>query len=140
MVDPIKYEKGHYLAFVLSESARAMLLLSFHARFSKVYCHHVTIEFHLTEEKLAAIMKQLGDRVKVYLTGFSRMDNLELATVKVNGSTKRHDGGTYHVTYSLNPPKKPVDSNELLLATGGQPMYPLDSEILLDGELKLVRM
>lgn len=136
----LKYEKGHYLAFVLDENTRAMLLLSFHPRFTKVYCHHVTIEFNLTAEKLEAITKKLGSKVKATLTGFSRNDELQVATVKVNGETKRPDGGTYHLTYSLTPPAKPVDSNRLLTYTNGEPQFPLDSEIVLQGEVKLVKM
>lgn len=136
----MKFEKGHYLAFELSESARGVLLLSFKPKFPKVYAHHITVEFRLTQEKLDKILKDLGPKVKVVLTGFSRSDYLECATVTVNGSTKRPDGGTYHLTYSLTPPKKPVDSNQLLLATGGEPMYPLSSGINVDGELKLLKM
>lgn len=136
----MKFEKGHYLAFVLSDNARSMLLLSFRPKFSKVYVHHVTVEFRLTQEKLDKILQELGDPKKVVLTGFSRSDHLELATVTLNGKTKRPDGGTYHITYSLDPPKKPVDSNQLLLATGGEAMYPMSGGVNIEGELKLVRM
>lgn len=136
----MEFKPGHYLAFKLSDSSRHTLLLSFHAKFSKVYAHHVTIEFNLTEEKLKKMLGELGtSKVKVYVTGFSRMDDIECATIKFNGHTKRPDGGTYHLTYSLNPPKKPVDSNSLLLASAGEPMYPLAREIMLDGEVILIK-
>lgn len=140
MTHALTYQKGHYLAFVLSENARAILLLSFHPRFSKVYAQHVTVEFKLTAEKLEAIKKQFGSRLKVTATGMCRSSVIECVTIRVNGDTRRPDGGTYHLTYSLELPKRPVDSNELLLAFGGQPQYPFDREIVLDGELELVRL
>jgi len=41
-------------------------------------------------------------------------EGLEALVVSVNGSTERPDGKIYHITWSLNEGRKPVESNDLL--------------------------
>jgi hypothetical protein len=36
---------------------------------------------------------------------------VEALVVELNGSTKRPDGNTYHITWSLAEGRKPVESN-----------------------------
>ena len=42
-------------------------------------------------------------------------DGLQALVVSVDGTIRRPDGGTYHITWSLEPDRyKPVDSNTLI--------------------------
>jgi hypothetical protein len=99
-----------YTAYVLTDESREMLLEKFPPKYSEVVAHHVTVEFGVpegTEPPEEAIVKVIGEA--------DSGDGLQALVVSVDGSTRRPDGGTYHITWSLNRDKyKPVDSNELI--------------------------
>ena len=97
-------------------------------------CHHVTIVFNLTEDLLNELTEQLEDP-KVMITSYALGDDVECFTVTVNGNAKRRDGELYHLTHSVEPPAKPVDSNKLLRSGTGI-VQPLNIQIF--GELKLI--
>ena len=100
-----------YTAHVLTPASRMELMLAFEPAYAKIIAHHITIKFGVpveTETPVAADVRVMG----VVDSG----DGLQVLVCEVDGTTKRPDGGTYHITWSLNPDKyKPVDSNELLL-------------------------
>jgi hypothetical protein len=99
-----------YTAYVLTDESREYLLKKFPPKYSKVVAHHVTVEFGVpddTESPEPAAVKVIGEA--------DSGDGLQALVVSVNGSTLRPDGGTYHITWSLEPDRyKPVDSNALL--------------------------
>ena len=49
---------------------------------------------------------------------------VEAMVVQVDGSTERPDGGTYHITWSLEPGRRAVESNDAIRAHGWQPLEP----------------
>lgn len=99
-----------YTAYVLTDEARELLLEKFPPKYSKVIGHHVTVEFGVpegTELPEEALVRVIGEAD----TG----DGLQALVVSIDGSTRRPDGGTYHITWSLEPDRyKPVDSNALI--------------------------
>jgi len=125
---------GHYLAFELSDKCRAELLGVFRPQFSKVICHHVTIEFNVQAEKLKTLVHNLGDNPQVLVVGKAEGNGIECLAVSINGETQRPDGSFYHVTLSLNAPHKPVESNTLKDKVN-HCMHPMK----LEGAFKLLK-
>lgn len=136
-VKNLEFKPGCYLAFVLSEASRAELMQLCPPAFEKVYCHHVTIDFKINPERFASIKTALGDYPKVEVTGLARNSSIECFTVKINNYPLHIDGGYYHVTHSLTPPAKPVDSNKLLVDLGGRANR--EFHVDLTGKFEFVR-
>jgi len=49
---------------------------------------------------------------------------VQALVIRIEGSTRRPDGGTYHITWSLAPGRRPVESNEVIAARGWSPVDP----------------
>jgi hypothetical protein len=47
---------------------------------------------------------------------------VEALVVALGGSTDRPTGGTYHITWSLEPNRKPVESNDVIATCGWRPV------------------
>ena len=135
----LDFVPGTYLAFKLSDKCRADLIGMFKPSFSKVVCHHVTIEFNLTREKLDTFNEQMTksenhDGNFVNAIGIARGKGIEAIAVSINDHRDRADGSFYHVTLSLEPPHKPVESNTLR-----DKISLIRGKILLDGEFVLLK-
>lgn len=141
----LEFKPGHYLAFELSDKSRANLLALFSPRFSKVIAHHVTIEFNLTKENFDKYKRMLEPTPKVSAYGYAKGDGIECVAIAISGpniqnDTDRADGSFYHVTLSLDPPHKPVESNKLkdkvvLISS----MFRSVASLGLSGEFKLLK-
>lgn len=127
-----EFKLGTYLAFKLSDKCRADLLKVFTPKFSKVICHHVTIDFNPTVEKLKEFSAVLQDPFKILVFGSGVGDGIECLAVSINGKTIRSDGSFYHVTLSLEPPHKPVESNTLIKS------IRMCKKVVLDGTFELL--
>lgn len=124
--------KDHYLAWVLTEGSRRILLDRFPPRFSQILCHHITVQYDLTEDILwEAENCHAGARVQV--VAHVSDASLECLVVSIGGATTRKDGSTYHITHSLENPRRPVDSNALLRASGFTPSFeePVEAVLML---------
>jgi hypothetical protein len=140
-----EFKPGHYLAFELSDKSRANALALFTPRFSKVICHHVTIEFNLTKDNFEKYKRMLTPTPVVTAYGYAKGDGIEALAVAISGpnvenETDRVDGSFYHVTLSLDPPHKPVESNKLkdkvvLISS----MFRSVASLTLAGEFKLLK-
>lgn len=124
--------KNQYLAFVLSGETRDRLRAIFPPKFQRVVLHHVTVAFTLTEESYNRLYMGLRGATWA-VVGYTNDSGLEALVVEVNGGTQREDGSTYHVTLSLAPGRKPVESNAVLNAQG----WVVKERIVLGGELRL---
>jgi hypothetical protein len=107
-MDEKKLKKG-YNGYQLTDHARSQLLEHVERMFDDVIAHHVTYEFGVYESLPP-------DTNLVRVTAVANNDRVQAAVVKVNSTTQRPDGRTYHVTVSLDRSKgaKPVDSNDML--------------------------
>jgi hypothetical protein len=125
--------KSQYLAFELSPVSRTFLLTQFSPHFKKVMCQHITVMFNLTDESAALLQEQLAN-ADLRVVGFQTGDGVECLVVEVNGSSRRPDGGCYHITLSLADGHKPVESNMLIKQQGFQTCVPVQ----IEAELKLL--
>lgn len=102
-----------YTAFVLDDASRKKLKEKFPPKYPDFIGHHVTLEFGVPFDTKLVPEKPKSIEVVGYK---NNPDGLEALVVAVDGETKRKDGSTYHITWSLDRSKhiKPVDSNKLL--------------------------
>lgn len=110
-----------YEAFVLTEQSRNTLRDLFPPKYPEWVGHHVTHRFGVPRcEHPAAelIYGQLNFSIEV--VGYVEEDGLEAFVCTVDGGSRRPDGGTYHLTWSLDREKgkKPVHSNDLIARKG----------------------
>lgn len=99
-----------YTAYVLSDESREQLMKKFPPKYDKVVAHHITVEPGVPNNSSPPPEAELK------VVGYAdSKDGLEALIVAVDGQSKREDGSTYHITWSLDPDKyKPVDSNKLV--------------------------
>lgn len=110
-----------YLAYELSAADRAKLARIFPPKFSDFIGHHCTYKFGVMADA------PLPPEASLRVVGFASDDSLECLVVDVDGSIRRPDRGTFHITWSLDRSagRKPVDSNELLRG-GYTPIRPIN--------------
>lgn len=103
-----KLRKG-YNGYELTDSAHYQLLGHIEPIHPDVVAHHVTHEFGVYESLPP-------DTNSVRVVAVANNDRVQAAIVKVGGTTQRPDGGTYHITISLDRAAgaKPKDSNDLI--------------------------
>lgn len=136
----LKYQPGFYLAYVLTDQSRNELLKLVPPAFSRVICHHVTLAFWLNETLFDNIMETVGETPTVVVTGHLKCDNIECFKVEINGqSVLKLNGQNLHITESLNPPAKPVDSNKMLTHTPVVNFSSKNLNITLSGSVEMVR-
>jgi predicted acyltransferase (DUF342 family) len=124
--------KSQYLAFVLTEASRVAVLRAFPPKFSRVICHHITVQFNLDAEALQSYKEEFLD-TELEVVGYVADESLEALVVSINGSTRRRDGSIYHITLSLEPPRKPVDSNKLVQTGEAQRVFgEIEAELKLE--------
>lgn len=99
-----------YKAYVPDHVERSDLLRMFKPKYSKVFAHHVTYSMKNKDKT------NPPDISNAEIVGWADSgDGLEAAVVSIDGSTERPGGGTYHITWSLDPEKyKPANSNQLI--------------------------
>jgi hypothetical protein len=93
----------------LDRGQRQELLAGHPPRYENVVADHVTLK-----PKVAADTA-LPDRVAAEIVG--RGDDgkgVEAMVVALEGSTDRAGGGTYHITWSLGPGRRAVESKDVL--------------------------
>lgn len=113
----VTFDRQRYLAFVLGDSTVDMLRRLFPPRFPRVLTHHVTLAFDVTsfDAVQALDLGNLEVEALALVHGEVNGEGIEAFLVSVNNQVQRLGlQGKYHVTHSLTPPLKPVDSNKLL--------------------------
>lgn len=102
-----KSRKG-YIAWVLTEAERARLLGLFPPAYGRVVAHHVTYKFGADEND------KLPHETEGLVLGWADDGNgVQCLIIEISKTTKRADGSTYHITWSLGEGRKPVESNEV---------------------------
>lgn len=97
------------IGWKLDRAQRTELLQQFPPRYPRVDADHVTLktgvssDAPLPEESHAEIVGRADDG-----------NGVEAMVVRLGGSTDRPDGSTYHITWSLEEGRKPVESNDVL--------------------------
>lgn len=91
---------------------RAALLARFPPRYSETDADHVTFG----REGEAPDMPQVSEATVIGEADDGR--GVQALVVSLKGSSDRWDGSTYHITWSLDPGRKAVESNEVIAAQG----------------------
>lgn len=100
-----------YVGWKLPDDERAKLLSKFFPMYPDVIAHHVTLR-QGKKEKLELPTDTIGT-----IVGIADDDiGVQALVVEINGTTRRPDGNTYHITWSIDRAKgaKPVDSNRVI--------------------------
>ncbi len=102
------------MGWKLDRDNREQLLARFPPRYADVIADHVTL-------KTDAEKEPVPDKVEAAIVGHADdRDSLECMVVKIDGTTDRPDGSTFHITWSLDKSKgrKARESNDLLRDRG----------------------
>lgn len=97
-----------YTSYTLSDTSRDDLLLRFPPKFKKVIAHHITYEFGVEKGS------RLPPPSIINVVGYNcDCAGIEVLIASVDGTILRtHNGGVYHITWSLDPDVfKPKDGN-----------------------------
>ena len=104
---------GTVTGWKLTSDERALLLDRFPPRYENVVADHVTLRTGATPET------PLAREVEAEIVGRADDgDSLECLVVSIDGTTDRPDGSTYHITWSLGPGRRAVESNDVLRELG----------------------
>ena len=100
--------------YLLDDASRDKLLKEFPPRWKTFVGHHVTVNFGASDKD------ELPSTGKYQVIGYSSIaerrpggSGLEALVVAINGSRRREDGNTYHITWSHGPGYSPKDAKEL---------------------------
>jgi hypothetical protein len=105
------------VGWALDREERVELLLQFPPRYSNVVADHVTLAARVGRDA------PLPDEVTGEIIG--RADDgagVEAMVVRLDGSTDRPDGSTWHITWSLGPGRRAKESNDVIAARGWEPI------------------
>ena len=111
-------QKG-YMGWLLSEPVRAALLEKFPPVYTNVVAHHCTLKFGVDGD---TPLPQVTQGVVVGMA--DDHNGVQALVLSIGGTTRRPDGGTYHITWSLAPGRKPVESNEVIKQQGWDTVSP----------------
>ncbi len=106
-----------YVGWLLPASDREKLMMYIKPAYPDVLAHHVTLKFGVPDdyplpEETHGLVVGIVDDGK----------GVQAVIVKIAGTTKRPDGSTYHITWSIDKEagRKPVDSNTVIADIGWQ--------------------
>ena len=103
---------GSVIGWLLADEDREKLLAQFPPTYEKIVAHHVTLQTNAEREPLPpAVKAQIVGRT---VDG----KGVEAMVVAIDGSTDRHDGSTYHITWSLGDGRRARESNDVLRDRG----------------------
>jgi hypothetical protein len=109
----------YVLGWMLDARERDALLRRFAPAYARVVAHHVTLRPFVDR---AAVLPHETEGLVVGRTDDRR--GVEAMVVQIAGTTRRPDGGVYHVTWSLARGRRPVESNGAIAAHGWEPLDP----------------
>jgi len=100
-----------YTAYMLTEETITTLKSAFQTVFPDFIGHHITVRFGVSNSEP---IPQFVD--KIHVVGEAIHDGVQALLVSIDGNTIRGDGGSYHITWSIDRSKgkKPVDSNRII--------------------------
>lgn len=107
----------HVIGWKLDAAERAALLRRHPPTYARAVADHVTLK------PRAAADAALPLETEGHIVG--RTDDghgVEAMVVEIAGSTRRPDGATYHITWSLAKGRRPKESNDAIAAHGWTPL------------------
>jgi hypothetical protein len=107
----------HVIGWKLDIAERAWLLRRHAPTYARALADHVTLKPRVAAD--AALPLETEGHI------VGRADDghgVEAMVVEIGGSTRRPDGGTYHITWSLAKGRRPKESNDAIAMHGWQPL------------------
>lgn len=103
---------SRFIGWKLDPGERDALLQRFPPRYAKAVADHVTLAFKPSDPALPTATA--GEIVGEADDG----RGVQALVVRIDGTTDRPDGSTYHVTWSLGPERRAVESNDVIRERG----------------------
>ena len=103
-------DKGRSWGWKIDRGNRERLLAAFPPRYAEVVADHVTHKPDGSGVPAAARIRIVGH--------VDDGKGVEAMVVTVDGETARPDGSIYHITWSLGPGRRAVESNDVLKERG----------------------
>jgi hypothetical protein len=105
--------------WTLDAAEREVLLARFPPAYPDIVAHHVTLRTG-TDATTPLPLAEAGDIVGVS----NDARGVQVLAVRIDGTTRRDDGGTYHITWSLDRAagRRPADSNAVIADLGWCPL------------------
>lgn len=101
-----------YTGYEIEKGSRDKLMTLFPPKYPDVLGHHITEKFGVKDENEIP-----SEPESVYVIGYvDNEEDVEGFLVSIDGSAQRPDGGTYHITWSIDRSKgaKPVHTNQYI--------------------------
>lgn len=108
---------GTVIGWKLDGDQRKELLQQFPPKFEQVVADHVTLAARASSSARLPC-EQHGEIVGRSDDG----DGVEAMVVAIEGTTDRPDGSTYHITWSLSPGRRAMESNDVIAKLGWTPL------------------
>jgi hypothetical protein len=103
----------HFVGWLLHPEDRETLLAAFPPVYPRVIAHHVTLKagvrpsFPLPTETEGFVVGSVDDG-----------SGVQALVVEIGGTTRRRDGFTFHITWSLAGGRRAVESNDVIREQG----------------------
>jgi hypothetical protein len=107
------------IGWKLDRAERDELLSRFPPAYDKAVADHVTLRAHVDGKA-----KLPPATVGVIVGRADDGKGVEAMVVQIDGSADRPDGSKYHITWSLAPGRKAVESNDVIKSHGWQAIDP----------------
>lgn len=105
------------IGWLVDPGERAALLVRLPPTYSNVVAHHVTLR---SKSSTAA---PLPPAATCEIVGRANDGaGVEAMVVKIDGTTDRPDGSTFHITWSLAEGRRARESNDVIAARGWSPL------------------
>ena len=91
---------SQYTAYLLTPESKRRLMARFHPAYPKIAADHVTHRFGVNDFSDL----QWADKIEI-IGMVDDKHGIQALLVRVDGETRRPDGGTYHITWSYDPNK-----------------------------------
>ena len=107
------------VGWLLPAEERESLLALVPPRYPRVVAHHVTLRPGVRKDH--PLPPETVGRV-VGLSDDGR--GVQALVVEIGGTTHRPGGSSFHITWSLGPGRRPVESNDAIRELGWTPLVP----------------
>jgi hypothetical protein len=105
------------LGWKLDREQRKELLQQFPPAFENVVADHVTLK-----PRSSPTAPLPGEQHGEIIGRVSDGQGVEAMVVRIDGTTDRPGGGTYHITWSLQDGRRAKESNDVIAASGWEPI------------------
>jgi hypothetical protein len=117
---------GTVTGWKLPSDERETLLRRFPPKYANVIADHVTLR---VGPSAGTPLPRKPDVTRI-VGRADDGDSLECLVVELDGTTDRPDGSTYHITWSLGPGRKALESNDVLRDQGWEQLHaPIEIEL-----------